>query len=62
MIAKDGGVILLPLPKLALVGYFLGSNQAMIHQEMRKISLCLIAACAVLIVIYIFIYRRRQHK
>ena len=47
---------------LALVGYFLGSNQAMIHQEMRKISLCLIAACAVLIVIYIFIYRRRQHK
>ena len=47
---------------LALVGYFLGSNQALIHQEIKKISLALIAACAVLVVIYIIIYRKKHHK
>ncbi|MDO5114723.1 MAG: DedA family protein [Synergistaceae bacterium] len=47
---------------LALAGYFLGSNQELIHQEIKKISLGLIAACAALIVIYIIIYRRKQAK
>ena len=47
---------------LALVGYLLGSNQALIHQEIKKISLALIAACAVLVVIYIIIYRKKHHK
>ncbi|MDO4561933.1 MAG: DedA family protein [bacterium] len=47
---------------LALVGYFLGSNQELIHQEVKKISFGLIAACAVLVVIYVVIYRRKQHK
>ena len=38
------------------------SNQALIHQEIKKISLALIAACAVLVVIYIIIYRKKHHK
>ena len=47
---------------LALTGYFFGSNQELIHQELKKISFGLIAVCAVLVVIYVVIYRRKQHK
>ena len=47
---------------LALVGYFLGSSQELIHEQMRKISFLLIAACAVLIAVYIWHYRKGKKK
>lgn len=47
---------------LALTGYFLGSNQDLIHQEIRKISLFLIAACFLLITIYVWRYKKNQAK
>lgn len=47
---------------LTLLGYFLGSNQTLIHQDLKKISLLLIAGCVLLIVIYIIIYRRKHRK
>lgn len=45
---------------LALVGYFLGSNQEIIHQEMKKITIILVASCAVLISVYIWRYKKKQ--
>ena len=47
---------------LALVGYFLGSSRELIHAQMRKISFLLIAACAVLIAVYIWHYRKGKKK
>ena len=45
---------------LALTGYFLGSNQDIIHQEIRKISVLLIAACGILTAAYIWRYRKKE--
>lgn len=45
---------------LALVGYFLGSNQELIHQEMRKITVVLILSCAVLIAVYVWKHRKKR--
>ena len=39
---------------LAMTGYFLGSNQDLIHQEIKRISLVLVAGCAVLIALYVW--------
>ena len=47
---------------LALTGYFLGSSQVLIHQEIKKISFMLIAGCAVLIVVYIWRYKKKNKK
>lgn len=44
---------------LAMVGYFLGSNQTLIHQEIKKITVILIAGCAALVAIYVW---RCKHK
>lgn len=45
---------------LALTGYFFGSNQALIHREIRKISICLILFCVALIVFYIYRYNLKK--
>lgn len=45
---------------LALLGYFIGNNQEMIHSEIRIISVGLIVFCAVLITTYIIRYKRKQ--
>ena len=45
---------------LTLLGYFLGSNEALIHEELHKITILLIAGCAVLVVIYAIVYKRRK--
>ena len=45
---------------LALTGYFLGSNQELIHQEIKKISLFLIAGCVLLITLYIYRYNKKK--
>ena len=45
---------------LALTGYFLGSNQDLIHQEIRKISLLLMAACGLLTAVYIWKYKKKE--
>lgn len=45
---------------LALTGYFLGSNQELIHQEIKKISILLIIGCAVLTALYIWRYRKKE--
>ena len=45
---------------LALTGYFLGSNQSVIHQEIKKISFILIAMCVVLIALYVWRYRKKN--
>lgn len=47
---------------LTLLGYFLGSNQTLIHKDLKMISACLIAMCAVLVAGYIIIYRKRHKK
>jgi membrane protein DedA with SNARE-associated domain len=47
---------------LALVGYFLGSSGELIHREMQKISLILIAACAALIAVYIVLQKRKNRR
>ena len=44
---------------LALTGYFLGSSQELIHQEIKKISIILIMGCAILTAIYIWRYKRK---
>lgn len=44
---------------LALTGYFLGSNQELIHQEIKKITVILIMGCAILTAIYIWRYKRK---
>ncbi len=45
---------------LALTGYFLGSNQDLIHQEIKKISLFLIAGCALLIAGYVWYCKNKK--
>ena len=45
---------------LALTGYFLGSNQELIHQEIKKISILLIIACVILTTVYIWRYRKKE--
>lgn len=45
---------------LALVGYYIGDNQALIHQEIRKITYVLLAACAALVALYIWRYNRKK--
>ena len=45
---------------LTLLGYFLGSNEALIHEELHKITILLVAGCAVLVVIYAIVYKRRK--
>lgn len=47
---------------LALTGYFLGSNQELIHQEIKKISFFLIAGCVLLIVLYIYRYNKKKNN
>lgn len=47
---------------LTMLGYFLGSNQALIHQDLKKISICLILGCSLLIVCYIIWYRKKHPK
>lgn len=47
---------------LTMLGYFLGSNQALIHQDLKKISICLILGCCLLIVCYIIWYRKKHPK
>lgn len=47
---------------LALLGYFFGSNQELIHQELKKISLALISFCAVLVTVYVALYRKKRKK
>lgn len=47
---------------LAMTGYFLGSNQELIHHEIKKISLFLIAGCAVLIALYIWRCKNKKNK
>lgn len=44
---------------LALTGYFLGSNQDLIHREIRKISFILLGFCLLLTAVYIWRYRRK---
>lgn len=43
---------------LALVGYFIGSNQELIHAEMKRISIGLLLFCAALISIYVIRIKR----
>lgn len=45
---------------LALVGYYIGDNQALIHQEIQKITYVLLAACAVLVALYVWRYNRKK--
>lgn len=47
---------------LALVGYFLGSNQALIHQEIKKITFFLITGCVILIALYVYSYKKKNKK
>ncbi|NLV82335.1 MAG: DedA family protein [Synergistaceae bacterium] len=47
---------------LALTGYFLGSNQTLIHQEIKKITFFLLTGCAILIVLYIYRYKNKAEK
>ncbi len=47
---------------LALVGYFLGSNQEIIHTEIKKISFILIGTCAMLVAAYIYRYKKKAGK
>lgn len=47
---------------LALVGYFMGSNQELIHTEIKKISFALIGICALLVSAYVYKYRKKQQK
>ncbi len=45
---------------LAMLGYFLGSNEALIHEELKKITMALIAACAAAIAVYAAVYKRKR--
>lgn len=47
---------------LALVGYFLGSNQDIIHQELKKISLLLIGTCALIVAVYVYRHKRNKSQ
>jgi membrane protein DedA with SNARE-associated domain len=47
---------------LALTGYFLGSNQDIIHQEIKKITLFLIAGCILLIAVYVYRYKKKLNE
>lgn len=47
---------------LALVGYFIGSNQDLINDEVQKISIALIVFCAVLITVYIVKVKYKRKK
>lgn len=44
---------------LALVGYFIGSNEELIHNEIRIISIGLVAFCVMLVTAYIVRYKRK---
>lgn len=45
---------------LTLLGYFLGSNASLIHEELRRITLLLIAGCAALVVVYVVVCKRKK--
>lgn len=47
---------------LALVGYFLGSNVSLIHQEVKRITFYLITGCVILIALYIYMNKRKNNK
>jgi membrane protein DedA with SNARE-associated domain len=47
---------------LALVGYYIGDNQELIHSEMRRITYGLLAICAVMVALYIYRYNRKKKK
>ncbi len=47
---------------LTLLGYFLGSNESLIHEELRRITVILISCCAVLIAFYAFLCKRKNKK
>jgi membrane protein DedA with SNARE-associated domain len=47
---------------LAFVGYFLGSDTSLIQQEVKKISFYLIAGCVILILLYVYLHRRKAAK
>jgi membrane protein DedA with SNARE-associated domain len=44
---------------LAFVGYWVGNNQALVHQYLHQVTLFSIAACAILAVGYV-VYNRRK--
>lgn len=44
---------------LTLLGYFLGSNEALIQEELHKITIMLVIGCAALVAVYAAAYRRR---
>lgn len=45
---------------LALIGYFIGSNQDLINAELRRISIGLIIFCAVLVTVYVVRLKRKK--
>lgn len=45
---------------LALVGYFIGGNQDMIDNEMKRISIGLILSCSLIICVYVIRYKRKK--
>lgn len=45
---------------LALTGYFLGSNQELIHQEIKKISFFLVTGSIALTAVYIWRYKKKR--
>lgn len=45
---------------LTLLGYFLGSNEALIQEELHKITILLVAGCAALIAVYAAVCKRRK--
>lgn len=47
---------------LALLGYFLGNNETLIHTELKKITIGLIIGCVLLVVIYVIYCRRKKVK
>lgn len=47
---------------LALVGYFFGESGELIHREMKKVSFCLMAGCALLTALYILRQKNKRGK
>lgn len=47
---------------LALLGYFLGNNEALIHAQLKKITILLIVCCVAMIAGYITTVRRNSKK
>ncbi len=47
---------------LAYIGYFIGNNQEKILQVSKQWSFYLIVGCAILLVIYIYINKRKREK